>query len=339
MRTRVLITTALIAVMACKDESPTSPSPDTPLVEALSPISMEGVVGATAATVPAVRLTDKRTGAPLSNIPVYFIPQDGGSVTTGHTTTDADGIARAGEWTFGPRTGTSELWVEAFGTHWFSFRATLKPDVPSRLFTYDTVDRVRLVGDVSDVWLIVQDAFLNLIPNIELKVSIVAASGSVIESTQVSDDHGYAVVRWTLDSMPGINSLTVTVPGVEPFVLKARGVDPATVKWYDLESLSLSDGKTYGPDFYRISESRIGFTSFDGCVCLRPDGYYIRMIKFSDSSRVSSWSGTYTFSGNQLSTNNGDWSSAKLEGDVLLLSSLDPWDNEYPVTWIYRVAK
>ena len=333
MHSRVLITTTLIAVMACNGESPTSPSPDAPLIEALTPISLEGVVGATAATVPAVRLTNKRTGAPLSNIPVYFVPQNGGGVATGHTTTDADGVARAGEWTFSTRAGTNELWVEAFGTHWLSFRATVNPDVPARIFTYDQVERVRVVGDVSDVWLSVQDQFQNPNPNIELTVSMVGASGTVTDLKLVSNREGYAVVSaWTLDSMPGINSLTASIPGIEPTVIKARGVDPATVKWYNLESLE--DGRTLAADSLGIS-GRIGFTSFDGCVCLRPEGYYIRMTKFG--WRGSS-SGTYTFSGNQLSTKNGEW-SAKLDGDVLVLSALDPWDGEYFVNWVYRVAK
>jgi hypothetical protein len=243
MRARPLITAALIAAaVACREETPTSPASQTPFVEALSPTSLEGVVGEIAPVAPVVRITDRGTGKPLPNVAVIFVPVNGGSVTNDRVVTDSLGIARAVEWRFGTRAGVSGLAVWAFGGPRVSFRATLKPGAPVRVSNPDTADEVRLVGDSRDVWLSVTDRFYNAIPSIEVQLHAVGPSGRVSQSTAMTDYYGFVIVKdWAVDSVPGLNTLTLSIDGVELEVLRVTGVDPVTVKWYSLEELRITD--------------------------------------------------------------------------------------------------
>lgn len=70
-------------------------------------------VGTPVATAPAVLVTDD-DGTPVAGVRVTFSVVDGGgTVSGGDRTTDADGIARVGAWTLGPRPGRNILRAQA----------------------------------------------------------------------------------------------------------------------------------------------------------------------------------------------------------------------------------
>jgi hypothetical protein len=337
MSVRTAITLALIgAALGCASEPPTQPASSiaAPVFEALAPLRTEGIVGQRSAISPAIRITDREDGRPLAGVEVMFVPSAGGDVTERRVKTDADGIARAGEWTFGTNTRLSgELGVLVYGTIQMRFLAALKPDVPHHIGSYTARERLGLIGDVDDVWLIVMDRFDNPIPGVELTLNFISASGAVTNSTLVTDQYGGAIVKgWTLDSLPGVNSLSVSTQGVTLAVFQARGVDPASVKWYSLDS-ARAGNKTYSLQSLGVS-GMIGFTSFDGCLCMRAEGYYIRINKAPGYSSQT-WSGRYTLSANELSTRTLDFANARFVGDALTLDALDPWDGEFYLTWIY----
>jgi hypothetical protein len=343
MRGQTLITTAIVAVaMGCGGDSPTSPeSPKSPelVVEALTPTSIQDTVGRSVAVLPAVRITDRRTGAPLPNIKVLFIPVSGGRLTEGVVLTDALGVARAGEWNLPRQPGVVGLQVWTDGRNYLEFHATVVADVPARLSTWTRSERLGLIGEISDVFLEVQDRFSNPLSNIELKVRTIDANGTVTDSSIFSNAYGLAVVNgWTLGPIPGVNSLTITVSGIEPLVLRATSVDPSTVKWYTLESLASCCTYSWTLHDANIDEGRIGFTSLDGCACLRPEGQYLTTLKFSDGrSRVSS--GSYRMAGDELFSTDGDWRYGKLSGQSLVLDAFDPWDFEFFLNWIYKESR
>jgi hypothetical protein len=234
MRGQTLFTTAIVAVaMGCGGDSPTSPeSPKSPelVVEALTPTSIQDTVGRSVALPPAVRITDRRTGAPLPNIKVWFTPVSGGRLTEGVVLTDALGVASAGEWNLPRQPGVVGIQVWTNGRNYLEFHATVVADVPARLSTWTRSERLGLIGEISDVFLAVYDRFSNPLSNVELKVRTIDANGTVTDSSIFSNGYGLAAVNaWTLGPIPGVNSLTITVGGIEPLVLRATSVDPTTV--------------------------------------------------------------------------------------------------------------
>jgi hypothetical protein len=85
------------------------------------------------AAAPAVRLTDPN-GNPVANVEVTFAIGSGdGSVTGASTRTGQDGIARAGSWTLGTKSGANTLRASAAGNLVATFTAQGLPDVPTAM--------------------------------------------------------------------------------------------------------------------------------------------------------------------------------------------------------------
>jgi hypothetical protein len=179
------------------------------------------------------------------------------------------------------------------------------------------------------------DRFNNSLPATEVQLRTVGSSGRVSEWKVTTDGFGTAIVKdWALDSVPGLNTLALSVDGVELKVLRVTGIDPSTVKWYRLEELRTTD-KSIPPKNWGIVEGRIGFTSSDGCICLRAEGVYIRTLKFFDGSSSSS-SGTYKLQGKQLTSMSLAWDNGIVDGDELSIEAWDPYDAEWWFTWVYK---
>lgn len=343
MRKQIFAAGTLISMaLGCDAVQPTAPKPSmgpTPSLQALSPANLEGVVGATADPTPVVQVKDGKTGQPLAGVVITFFPVGGGSVRNSSVVTGTDGIATVGEWTFGTVAGRNELAVWVDGVRRFSFIAMLKPDVPAVLFTIATLEQVAVAGDTLNLpAVVVQDRFHNPLPDVEVRFTVVDGGGSLTAEKTTSTQFGDATMPgWLLGPKPGTNTLSISVSGVQMLAFHALGVDRSTVKWFVLDSLAIGDGKAYSwpPLFYGISEARIGFISTDGCKCVSEQGYFIRTVKYTEGG-TRLWSGPYKRVGNTLFTSYNAWDTATVDGDRIVLSAWDPWDEEYLLTWVYK---
>jgi hypothetical protein len=327
---QMVVAVAMVAAqLGCGADSTTDPGLDTPNIEALSPTFIVGTVGGLSPVAPTIRVTGSRTGRPQANVRVRFFlqPATGGSLGTYDALTDSAGVASAGEWQFGPRPGSYQLYVVA-GSYQLIFSASLEPDVPDSVRPVTAQDQAGIAGQtVAGPTLQVVDRFLNGIPDLEVKFSIVAGGGTLGAEKATTDQYGIAYVKgWLLGPTPGTNQATATVSGFEPVEFRAEGLDSAALKWYKLEAVK--NGSTeIKLETIGIVDARIALTPFDECLCRQQRGYLLR--------RPPNESGVYVLIGAELyTTQNGIKGS--IDADRLVLQAPDPWDGEYTLTWIYR---
>ncbi len=84
-----------------------------PTMAVLDGATQNAPAGVAVPVRPAVRVTDGQ-GNPVPGVEVTFgVTGGGGSVSGAVQTTDADGVARVGEWTLGPETGLNSLEARA----------------------------------------------------------------------------------------------------------------------------------------------------------------------------------------------------------------------------------
>jgi hypothetical protein len=331
---------ALLTLAGCGSDTTTSPTIKSglPTVEALSQISIEGIVGKIASPAPAIRVTDSKTHKPLANVPVEFRVVGGpGSVTNSSSVTDAMGLASAGEWTFSQRPGPSYLSAYVNGTPLLMFTATLKPDVPAHLVAITPIDQAGLPGsEIAGPAVYVQDRYLNPVPDVVVRFAMADDRTQSLErATWISDNSGRAVSgAWTLGSTPGITHTTASVPGVETLVFNAQILDLPAIKWYTLDSVRVGT-KDYTPVAMGISEARFGVTSFDPCLCKKQDGYFIDEVAYSGfGGQIYSTSGRYVLDGPTLTISSLTYPGAIESGHVLL--QRPDLDFGFVLTWVYK---
>lgn len=339
MTTKVPAVVALFALAGCGSETTTSPTIKSglPTVEAVSQISIEGIVGKVASPAPAIRVTDSKTHKPLANVPVEFrVVSGGGSVANSSVVTDATGFASAGEWTFRTWPGLSYLNAYVNGTPLLMFTATLKPDVPARLVPITPIDQAGLPGtEIAGPAVYVQDKYLNPVPDVVVTFAMADNRTQSLErATWISDNTGRAVSgAWTLGSTPGTTHTTASVPGVESLVFNAQILDLPAIKWFILDSVRLGT-KDFTPAQMGISEARFGVTTFDSCLCKKQDGYFIDEVAYSGNDGIYSTSGNYALDGTTLTISSLSNPGAIENGNVLL--QRPDLDFGFVLTWVYK---
>jgi hypothetical protein len=340
MRKQFFTAAAFISMaLGCSDGPPTAPPPATaPLasVEALTPTNMgEGVVGHIADVAPVVRVRDKKTGKPLAGAKVSFLAVGGGVARNTNVVSDSDGIASSGAWEYRRTPGQSELYVWVNGAFSLSFKATVRADAPSSLFSTEPLERLGVVGDTVALSVFVLDRFDNALANVEVTFTVVEGSGTLRAGKTVSNQSGKAEIPgWALSL--GANTLSVGVSGAEMLVFHALAVDYAAVKWFVLDSLAENNSSyVWSAPLSGISDARIGFFSDEHCLCISPQGYFIRTIKYINGQQRS-WTGSYKLVGSELVTSYAAWYTAAVQGDRVVLNDWDPWDEDLLMMWIYK---
>lgn len=324
--------------LGCKDQSPTEPAASGPIVTALTPVNFNGTAGGVSSISPAIQITDGKTGAPLANVPVRFLlnaplglANRDGSVAHDSVVTDAQGIARAGEWRFDTYAGVTEVVAWVYGGARARFTATLKPDVPAILIPTTPQDQVALNGFKLDVGVGVVDRFNNKIPNLEVAFKVVEGGGSIDGAPARTDPDGRIHRTWTLSTV-GTNSVSATVAGLEPIVFRSQVFDSADVRWYKLESWG---DAPFSPGTGGILEARIGFAPMNDCDCLSAQGYFFRTLTYTDGG---SWTESGPYKNEGASLISAYWRSGSADKDVVTLVAPDPWDGDFDLTWIYRLS-
>lgn len=177
-----------------------------------------GVVGASVAVKPSVRVMDVE-GFPVPGIQVVFTVTGGnGSATGATTTTDANGTATVGDWMLGSVVGANTLTASftSAGGSPLQFTATGIPGPPASMIL-DRGDNQRVVvgrGVQESIRFRVLDAFGNGVPS--ATVNFTASEGSTLahsNATTLAD--GYVLVPgWTVGPSLGAHTVTATVTGV-----------------------------------------------------------------------------------------------------------------------------
>jgi len=337
-----LAAAVLIALNACGDTS-TSPSLDldTIAVEALTPISISGAVGATASPTPSVRVVDGITRKPLANVTVAFNPLTGsGSITNTIVKTDASGIASPSDWHFSTQAGPAYVMVSINGRNELMFTATLKPDVPARLEAAVVTDQASLLGDPAyGPAVIVRDKFSNMVPGVLVSFAVTDGGGTLEKQSDVTATAPIAPARagsWTLSTSPGHNEATASVAGLAPLVFNAESLDPAKIQWYRLDSLK-SGSQAFSLGSWGVETARLGMTLFDSCLCKKQQGFFVDQLLVSDyggGTTTVSGSGRYVLDGTALTLSSSPNPGVIKNGEVFLQRE-DPIDFGFVLTWIY----
>lgn len=171
-----------------------------------------------------VRLADS-VGRRLSDVPVRWVADNGGTVTALWARSDSLGEARA-TWTLGGKAGPQT--VRAFagpepGILLATFSATAKSGAAKRVMAVSGGGQRGTVGSELPKPLIVRalDAHGNGVANATL--SVAPSAGSVAARTVKTDSTGRAAIRWTMPRLAGSHTVVVQLgKGTEPLEMVAR---------------------------------------------------------------------------------------------------------------------
>src|SRR5665213_352051 len=82
---------------------------------------------------------------------------------------------------------------------------------------------IATVGSPVTISVRVADTHANALPGVVVTWSPPLNTGHVSSATSTTDAQGNASVQWTLDTLAGANTVTVTVPGAVPLTISATG--------------------------------------------------------------------------------------------------------------------
>lgn len=198
---RRLASVLMLAVVAC--DSSVAPAPrKAATLERLTPGNLTGIVATDISPAPAVIIKDQN-GVPLAGIAVEFAATGGGTLQDQSISTNAEGVASAGQWTLGTRAGQQVLTVRSAGLAPVSFTTTALAGPPSVITPVEGNHQVGLVGAELATPLSVQltDAFSNLIAGAPVIFTVVGGDGTIAGQTAVTSGTGFATSgAWTLGS-------------------------------------------------------------------------------------------------------------------------------------------
>jgi len=186
--------------------------------------------GSAVAVAPAVLVTDP-FGNPVSGRSVTFaVTGGGGSVAGGSATSNGSGIATVGSWTLGPTAGTSNNTLTATSAGLtgspVGFTASATAGAPAALAINAGNGQSATVATAVavDPSVVVTDAFGNVVNGASVTFAVSGGGGSVTGGSQPTNASGIATVgSWTLGTVAGANSLTVSVSGTSGATFSATG--------------------------------------------------------------------------------------------------------------------
>ena len=185
-----------------------------------------GVAGEALREPVVARVTDS-TGVPLSDVPVSWAVEGGGSIAGDGARTDSAGQVRA-RWTLGPRAGPQRAFLQV-GASRAVPRAALAATAQAGPATALTVTRGAVLRGVAGrpltpaLQLRVADRHGNPVPDV--RVTLRPSQGTVAERTAVTDSTGRVTVLWSLGSAAGAQRLSASADGVGlPLEVVARAV-------------------------------------------------------------------------------------------------------------------
>ena len=212
------------------------PPPDPPVVEALTPVEVSGIVARVVEPAPRVVVKD-RAGRPMPGIRLLFFTEGGGTVLPagGEVLTDNLGVAELGEWRLPTTAGTSVLVVFVANRRVTHFTAQARPDIPAAV----SISRQPEIGFPSlplKLTATVTDQFGNVVDGAPVAFSVTAGGGSLSRAEATGSALAAAETQWTLGHF-GLNTLRASSAGVEHSI-SVTVLDPAAFTFYDLLSIN-----------------------------------------------------------------------------------------------------
>ncbi len=198
-------------------------------------------VGTEVQNPPTVRVEDIY-GNPVPHISVTFTPSGSpdpekspGVIGGPDATTDEMGLASAGSWTMGTRTGAYSASAEVQGlAETVTFFATATADSPVSVAVSSGDNQTARFGtSVTEPPSVrVADQFGNGVPHIAVEFVVVEGEGGVSDGVVETEWDGIATVgAWILGPTPGVNRLTASAGevGFVTFRATALGAEPAAL--------------------------------------------------------------------------------------------------------------
>lgn len=219
-----------VVLASCGDDPPSAAS-----VAANSAITQSATVGSAVAEKPSVKVLDSK-GNPFPNFPVTFsVASGGGTLTQATATTNAEGIATAGNWLLGVVAGPNTVMASAEGLSGspVTFAATGTAGAIAQVVIAAGNNQTANAGSAVAVAPAVRltDLHGNVVAGASITFSVATGGGSVTGGVATSNDAGIATVgSWTLGTTAGANGLVASpTAGGPAAVFAATGqVGPAS---------------------------------------------------------------------------------------------------------------
>lgn len=169
-----------------------------------------------------VRVIDKN-GLGMPSIPVTFVLSDGGgSVTPASAISDARGEVTV-KWTLGPIQPVQSLTASASGVT--PVRIQAQAILPSDITVAQGNNQTGKAGVVLTNSIVVRVTGTGNLPMVGVPVAFQVSSGggAITPQTILTNALGEATAKWTLGSVAGQNTATVSTAALTPVVLSATG--------------------------------------------------------------------------------------------------------------------
>lgn len=331
----------LMSLPSCGDQL-IGPAPTPTLtIEALSPTTLEGVVGTDLTSAPTVVV--RRAGHPVAHVAVEFdLPPGAGTLQQAWALTNAAGVATVGSWRLGPTAGRNVLSARIAGSRTtVLFVALSRPDLPYALRSGERAPETNLSPGraAQPPQIQVIDRFGNGVAGVEVGFAITGGAGFLDQGQQLlvvpTNSSGWAVVSWTLGPLAGRNSIVVTVPGLSSISMVAEAYDSWAVVW-DLTSIS-DVGDDYPSTDFGVVGAQLSLMNFDTCLCQVQRGVFLEEVTRRDEP-LGDWedSSTGTYSANGSALLIGD-APAWIHGDLLVIQR-GQRPNGLTLYWVYQRA-
>ena len=215
----------MASCLVCGCTNATDPAEEIRL-EAISPVSLSGLVGQQVTPVPSVRVTSA-SGRPVPGLHVSFTTT-GGNVANDLATSDSNGVATAGTWTLGTAARTYTVSAHSSGLAAVVFTAIAEPGPLASLQPVSGDQQSGNTGETLPVPLRVRavDAFNNQLPGIPVVFSVASGNGTIDGDTVLTDATGHATSgTWTLGAIGGAQTARAQAGGAQA-VFAAVACDP-----------------------------------------------------------------------------------------------------------------
>ena len=172
-----------------------------------------------------VRLLDAfGNGVPSAAIN-WAVTAGGGSVAATTSTTNSDGIAAAPDWTLGAVGSGAQQLVASFGAFSQQFSAVIQ-EAAASITVEQAAPASQPVGTalVTAPTFAVRDAGGNILNGIPVTITVTAGNGVLADVPAVTLPGPTPIGAWTLDTLVGTNTVTVSVAGVPSAIITTQGI-------------------------------------------------------------------------------------------------------------------
>ena len=210
-------------VASCSEGPPRAAS-----LVAHSSVNQTATVASSVTPRPSVQVLDNK-GNPFPNFPIEFtVTSGGGTLSRTRDTTDENGIASSGAWQLSTTAGPNTVAASGEGLDGspLTFTVTGTPTAPTQIVAQGGDNQTATVGSAVSVApsVVVRDQFANPVPGIPVTFTVSAGGGSTSAATVTSNASGVATLTtWTLGTVAGVNTLSVTADGTAGASITATG--------------------------------------------------------------------------------------------------------------------